>query len=71
MICEHCGCSLETDNTYVVVGTFAFLNEQTAHMACKKCTEELYQDCLETFGKELVERCLTIKKVEVLSDDLQ
>lgn len=70
MICEHCGCSLETDNTYVVVGTYTF-HKQTAHMACKKCAEEIYQHCLETFGKELVERCFTITKVEVLSDDLQ
>lgn len=71
MICERCDCKLEENNAYVVVGAFAAIEVQTAHMACKKCADELYQDCLETFGKKLVERCINIKKVEVLSDDLQ
>lgn len=71
MICERCSCKLEENNAYLVVGVFAAIEVQTAHMACKKCADELYQDCLQTFNKELVERCITIKKVEVLSDDLQ
>lgn len=71
MICEHCGCKLEENNTYVVVGAFAAIEVQTAHIACKKCAEEIYKDCLDTFSKKLVERCITIKKVEVLPDDLQ
>lgn len=71
MICEHCGCKLEENDTYVVVFTFTTRQGQAVHLACGKCSEEIYEDCLQTFSKELVDRCVTVKKVEVLSDDLQ
>lgn len=71
MICEHCGCVLEDDNIYIVSFTGTLLEFQSSHFACKKCSEEIYQDCLQIFNRELVERCINIKKVEVLSDDLQ
>lgn len=71
MICEHCGKVLDIDNAYCVVSIFATLQIQSAHMACKKCSEEVYQDCLQTFNKDLVERCITIMKVEAITNDLK
>lgn len=70
MICERCGCKLEENDTYAVVFTFTTRQGQASHLACKRCSEEIYQGCLQMFNKELVERCITIKKVEVLSNDL-
>lgn len=69
MICERCGCKLEENDTYSVI--FSASIGQASYMACKKCSDELYQDLLRIFNKELVERCISIRKVEVLSDDLK
>lgn len=71
MICERCGCVLEEDNIYFISFTGKFTKLQSSYLACKKCSEELYSDCINIFGHELVDRCLFIMKVEVLSDDLQ
>lgn len=71
MICEHCGKVLDIDNTYIMVHTLHTRLRQTSYLGCKECIDKVYNDCLSVFSKDIVERDITIMKVEVLSDDLQ
>lgn len=73
MICEHCGKELDLDNTYLMVNTLHHspLRRQTSYLGCRECIDKIYNDCLSIFDKELIERNITILKVEALSDDLK
>jgi len=71
IICERCGSVIEPDDMYVIVNKDRLRDKQTQHIVCGKCVKEIDANLHTVFDSDLIDQCVSVNRIEVLSDDLQ
>lgn len=66
MICERCGNEIIKEFKVIEFQGKAIKDLQVQHIACNKCTDQVYKDILDNFSEDTVNNCIYIHNVIIV-----
>ena len=70
VICERCASIIEPDDIYLIVFGGRMSGKHKQSIVCGKCAIELNENLHAVFNSDLLDDCLSTKRIEVKPYDL-